>query len=337
MTTKKNKYRKTGKESKERKDRKNKKGGHKKGGTKNKTQKTHKKIVGPVLEKQQMKVKCAPKGNKEQKDYTCYDDEALYKLKQLWNARHPDALIKTNDTKQIWNELNNYLKNTCNKESCWLEQKFVDTKVARDLETESFAPESPKEWKLNPNEWLSSVEIMKVMKQYEKAYKCFDFIGPSPIDYDTHELYGECVWEELCHFNLEDEIKKGRFKIGIIFNLDPHYKGGSHWVSMFINIKKAQIFYFDSAGDKIPRQIKKFVNTVKKQGMALPAGQKIDFKFDQNYPVEHQYGDTECGVYAIYFIVHMLEDKHTADYFKTHVLKDEYMQQFRKVYFNEDL
>jgi len=33
----------------------------------------------------------------------------------------------------------------------------------------------------------------------------------------------------------------------------------------------------------------------------------------------------------------MLEDKHTADYFKHHILKDEYMQQFRKVYFNEDL
>ena len=101
-TKKNNKYRKTGKGRKERKN--------KKGGTKNKTQKTHQKRVGTVLEKQQMKVKCAPKGNKEQKDYTCYDDEALYKLKELWNARHPDALIKTNDTKQIWNELNNYLK-----------------------------------------------------------------------------------------------------------------------------------------------------------------------------------------------------------------------------------
>jgi Ulp1 family protease len=106
---------------------------------------------------------------------------------------------------------------------------------------------------------------------------------------------------------------------------------------MFINIKKAQIFYFDSAGDSIPRQIKKFVNTVKKQGMALPAGQKIDFKFDENHPVEHQYGNTECGVYSIFFIVHMLEDKITGSYLKNHILKDEYMEQFRKVYFNEKL
>ena len=86
-TKKNNKYRKLRKGGKVNKDTKNKKG------KKHKTQKTHQKRVGPILEKQQMKVKCAPKGNKEQKDYTCYDDEALYKLKELWNARHPDAII----------------------------------------------------------------------------------------------------------------------------------------------------------------------------------------------------------------------------------------------------
>jgi hypothetical protein len=33
----------------------------------------------------------------------------------------------------------------------------------------------------------------------------------------------------------------------------------------------------------------------------------------------------------------MLEDKITGHYLKTHVLKDTYMQQFRKIYYNEDL
>jgi hypothetical protein len=229
------------------------------------------------------------------------------------------------------------MRNTCNKESCWLKQKFVNSKISKEIKSSSFAPEAPSDWKKNPNEWLSSVDILNVMKQYEKAYPCFDFIGPSPIDYDTHKLYGECVWEELCHFNLAKEIKNGRFKIGVVFNLDPHYKGGSHWVSLYINIKRGQIFYFDSAGDPIPRQIMKFVKMVQKQGAELTTGKKIVFKFDQNYPVEHQYGNTECGIYSLYFIVHMLEDKHTAEYFKTHIMKDQYMEKFRKVYFNQDL
>ena len=277
-----------------------------------------------------LKQRCSPKTKKN--GYTCLEDDTLYKLRDLWNARHPDTEINTNDVKEIWQLLNNKMSSVCNKESCWLKQKFVDGKLDSELKT-SFAPVSPPEWKKNPNEWLSSMDILDVMKQYEKAYKCFDFIGPSPIDFDTHKMYGDCVWEELCHFNLADEVKNGRFKIGIIFNLDPHTKGGSHWVSLFINIKKRVIFYFDSAGDSIPRQIMTFVKRVMKQGMQI----KIKFTFDQNHPVEHQYGDTECGIYSLYFIVHMLEDKHTAEYFKSHVLLDKYMEQFRKVYFNDSL
>ena len=280
-----------------------------------------------------IKLKCGPK-TKFKKKYTCFDDDTLHKLKELWNARYPDQKIESRDSKEIWNHLNTKLKNMCNKESCWLKQKFVKGKLNGELK-ESFAPVSPKEWRKNPNEWLSSTDILDVMKQYEKMYKCFDFIGPSPIDFDTHKLYGDCVWEELCHFNIEDEIKNSRFKIGIIFNTDPHDKGGAHWISMFINIKKGEIFFFDSAGDKAPTQVMKLVKRIIKQGSQLKI--PIKFKFDQNYPVEHQYGNTECGIYSLYFIVHMLEDKHDGEYFKTHILDDKYIEQFRKIYFNSTI
>jgi hypothetical protein len=226
------------------------------------------------------------------------------------------------------------LKNVCNKESCWLKQKFVNGKLNSELKN-SFAPVAPKEWKKNPNEWLSSTEILEVMKQFEKTYKCFDFIGPTPIDFDKHKMYGECVWEELCHFNLEEQIKNGKFKIGIIFNTDPHDKGGAHWISMFINARKGTIFFFDSAGDPAPKEVKRFAKMVKAQGAKLKT--PINFVFDQNHPVEHQYGESECGIYSLYFIVHLLEDKHTEEYFKTHVLSDKYMKQFRKIYFNDSL
>lgn len=281
-----------------------------------------------------IKVNCSPKDKKEMNDFSCYTDKGLYKLRDLWNARHPDTIINTNDTKEIHSQLTEYLSSVCNKESCWLKQHNAFGKVSSDM-ADSFAPESPAEWKKNPNEWLSSVDIMKVMRQYEKAYKCFDFIGPSPIDFDTKLMYGECVWEELCNFNLADQIKKGKTKIGIIFNTDPHDKSGQHWLSMFINIKKKKIFFFDSVGDKIPPEIMKLVNRIKSQGLAL--NPKLKFVFDQNYPVEHQYGNTECGIYSIFFIVHMLEDKMTEHYFKTHILKDEYMEKFRKIYFNDSL
>lgn len=279
------------------------------------------------------KENCSPKPNNEMNSFSCYTDKSLFKLRDKWNARHPSHKILSNDPKVIHYRLKNYLYSVCKKESCWIKQNhhFGDIKE----EVHSFAPKSPESWKRNPNEWLSSVEINKVMKQYEKAYKCFEFIGPTPIDFDKRKLYGECVWDELCNFSLENQIKSGKTKIGIIFNTDPHNMPGQHWISMFINIKRKQIFFFDSTGDKAPNEILELVKKIKKQGLTLKP--PIKFKYDTSEGIEHQEGNTECGIYSLYFIVHMLEDKFTTEYLKTHLIKDKYVNKFRKIYFNEDL
>ena len=297
----------------------------------NRNKHTHKLKATPI---ELNKVNCSPKDKKDIKDFTCYTVSSLFKLRDKWNVRHPYEKITTNDPKKIHELLSNYLSDLCNKESCWLKQNHEFGQIDENFK-DSFAPESPYEWKKNPNEWLSSIDIIKVMKQYEKAYKCFDFIGPSPIDFDKKKLYGQCVWEELCNFNLKQQIKQGKTKIGIIFNTDPHNLPGEHWISMFINIKKGKIFFFDSVGRTAPNEIKNFVEKIKKQGEQLVP--RINFKYDENHPVEHQYGNTECGIYSIFFIVHMLEDKLTEHYLKTHLLKDKYMEKFRKIYYNKQL
>jgi Ulp1 family protease len=104
---------------------------------------------------------------------------------------------------------------------------------------------------------------------------------------------------------------------------------------MFINIKKKKIFFFDSTGDKGPKQIMNLVDRIIDEGRSLTP--KIHFEFDSNEGIEHQYGNTECGIYSLFFIVHMLEDKFTENYLKTHILKDKYMEHFRKIYFNDSL
>jgi hypothetical protein len=279
-------------------------------------------------------VNCSPKPKEELNGFSCYTNKALFKLRDHWNARHPDVKIVTTSPKEIHAQLNAFMKDVCNNEACWLKQKGAFGPHPKDL-IDSFAPPAPAEWKKNPNEWLSSVDIMKVMKQYEKAYKCFDFMGPTPINFDTKRLHGECVWEELCKFNLDKLIKNGKYKIGIIFNTDPDDKPGQHWISMFINVRKKKIFFFDSTGDPAPREVMTLVKRIQKQGLEL--NPPIDFEFDSNEGIEHQYGNTECGIYSIFFLVHMLEDKVTEHYMKTHILKDEYMQDFRHVYFNDSL
>jgi hypothetical protein len=280
------------------------------------------------------KPNCSPKPKGEVNKYSCYTNKSLIKLRNKWNARHPDSKITSNSPREIYSDLKKLLNDVCSNEACWLKQSGAFGEVDDDL-TESFAPTAPPEWKKNPNEWLSSVDIMKVMKQYEKAYKCFDFMGPTPINFDTKKIDGQCVWEELCKFDLDTLIKNGKTKIGIIFNTDKDTGPGQHWISMFINVKKKIIFFFDSVGYPAPKQIMALVKRIQKQGLELET--PIDFKYDSNEGIEHQYGNTECGIYSIYFIVHMLEDKMSEDYVKTHILKDEYMEKFRRVYFNDSL
>ena len=264
-----------------------------------KNNKTIKKTKNKIKTKKKFrKLNCS--ANKE-KQFTCYSKNSLEKIKKMWNKRHPDKEINTNDTREIWKQLKNNLKGVCSTERCWIKQKFMENNLDSDLLSNTHAPYAPKSWKDNPNEWLSSNDIEKVMKQYEVDYPNFIFIGPSPIDFDKKLMFGVCVWNELCNLNIIKQLKDGKNKIGIIFNTDPHNKSGSHWISLFIDIKRKFIFYFDSNGDKVPREIMYLIERIEKQGTEI----NIDFTTYFNRK-EHQYSNTECGMYSLYFLNKMI-------------------------------
>ncbi len=271
-------------------------------------------------------INCSPNPNK--KDYTCFSENSLFKMKELWNMRHPHDTIDTNDSKQIWKHFKKRLSHICDRESCWLRSKFMEGHLDNELLNYTFAPSAPEDWKRTPNEWLSSIDIESVMKQYENFYKCFEFLGPSPIDYNYHKLYGECVWEELCKFNLSEQIKRNKNKIGIIFNTDSHDGSGEHWISMFVNIKKGFIIYFDSNGNTAPKEVKELIETIVNQGKQLG----IKFNVMEN-KVEHQKSNTECGMYCLYFIIQMLKDVNY-EYFLSNRIDDSEVFQLRQKYFN---
>ena len=269
--------------------------------------------------------RCSPSSTEA---YTCFSKKTIYQLKKYWNARHIDNKITATHPKAIWNDLREKLQHVCHKESCWLKQQFIKHKLDTNLLEYIFAPPIPSSWNTNPNEWLNSLDILKVMKQYEREYAEFDFIGPTPIDWNHHKVNGKCVWEELCTFDLKKQMREGKTKIGIIFNLDTHNKGGSHWVALYICIKHRKILYLDSIGSKAPPRIKKFIIKVKKQGKLL----NIPFSITEN-KIPHQRTTTECGVYCLHFIIEMLKlDKPVL--FRTRI-SDETIERFRKIYFNQ--
>ena len=129
--------------------------------------------------------------------YTCYTDETLMSMKRRWNARHPDVLIKADTPREVWEELKRNMADVCDSERCWLRQHFMVGQVDSALKNYTFAPSAPASWKKTPDEWLTSLDIDRVMKQWERKHKEYVY-RTSPIDFDNKMTEGECVWNELC-------------------------------------------------------------------------------------------------------------------------------------------
>jgi hypothetical protein len=231
--------------------------------------------------------------------------------------------------------------NECANDDKCVISRIVDSEKRQEIENDAFVPKQPLTWKLNINEWLSDNDILSVLTQHVKANKDFVFLGPSYIDFDFKYNNNECVENSLCKFSLANFIKKGKTKIGIIFNLDDHTKSGSHWVSLYIDIKHRHMFYFDSAANDMPKEIKVLIARIKKQTKSLNMKQ---FKVYSNGVFEHQYSNTECGMYSLFFIVTMLTNKYEdrsfknikqkLEFFKRHRIPDKYVENLRSEYFH---
>lgn len=273
------------------------------------TNKTKPSKMQPALSAQNTRtMNCSPivEGKTVSKN-TCFTNDALTKIKDAFNKNNgPDNQIAETEPRQLYEALRTRLVQ-CGSEDCWLEQ-IKDPKVRQQLDQILFAPDQPLEWKENPDEWLSNFDIEKVLQQYEIAHPEFKLLGPSSIDYDTKlpEEGGKCVWEDICRMDLKDLTARKKRKLGIVFNLDKHDEPGSHWVSMFVDLDKHLIFYYDSALNETPPEIVRLKDTIMQQGGQVHP--PISFKYMTNKKA-HQRTNTECGMYTIYFIISMLTGK----------------------------
>ena len=280
------------------------------------------------------KPRCSPASPEKEDNFTCYSNEALNKMKNLWNIRHPNNKLDSSDSQVIWQFFKDKFSNTCENEKCWMRQQFAKNNLSKEMTLYTFAPEAPREWDSNPNEWLTSSDLANVMAHFERKHPNFMFIGPTPIDFDKVTQHNECVWDEMCNFSITKLLKKGKHKIGIIYNTDPHTEDGEHWIASFIDLKPKKgnpfHFHFDSNGDPPKKEILDFHDKLEQQADAI----NMELEFDKNHPKEHQYGDTECGMYTLYFIINMLDGTHDAEYFKTKRIPDKFVEKYRNIYFN---
>jgi hypothetical protein len=259
---------------------------------------------------------------------SCYTDDDIISIKDAWNKRHPSRKINDENPSDIWKKLNKNMKTECKNERCWLRKLIKNNELKVDIDTTTFAPERPKEWRNNPKEWLSNYDISNVLSQYEDIYQHFRLIGPTPLNYDEiNEDTGDYVWPELNYFNLDDYISQNVTDIAIVFNLDDHDEEGSHWITLYIDIPGKRILHFDSAAGTIPKKVKKLVDKIKNNSQEKMI-------LSTNYPLEHQKRDGECGVYSIYFILSMLHKSKDWNDFRKKRITDKEMFEYRDELFN---
>ncbi len=221
-----------------------------------------------------------------------------------------------------------YSGNTATNERKMVEQSSLSESEKQTILKKYFRPKMPDAWKSDPDMWLNSDDIQNVMKQYEEAHPESHFLGVVPIDFSAPDPYvkgvKKCMNPQFCNINIREMKANGIKYIGAVFNLDPHFKGGSHWVAVCINIPKNGIYYFDSYGMEPPEQVATFMRSF--------LVQNPNFKLSSNGN-RFQYGNSECGMYSCFFLIRMIMGESFA-HFCHNPVSDKWMLEFRKVLFD---
>ena len=255
-----------------------------------------------------IKVNCAAKKEVSSDTASCYNSSQILRLRNAWNdyyaKKNPNEKINENNPRKVREILAKKLMNQCKSDGCWLKLPFAQ-KAGIKLE-DVFAPLMPDSWENNIIEWLTDRDIRKVMKQFEKVYPDFVFLGPAPIDFNKKIKVGNsktkaCVNDELCDFSLKKLEKMGKTKVGIIVNTDEHTRGGSHWKSIFIKNeeKSIRITKYDSNAGPQENEIRQLIHRIKSDYPHKSVHTLTNHSPDQ-------FGSSECGMFAISFLFDML-------------------------------
>ena len=269
-------------------------------------------------------MECAPSKNKS--IYGCFDTSALHRIIYLYNIKYDDQIkLNGNETdKTLWKYIQSKMYNVCGKkdnietEICWLDNTFLESDTVLNA---YYKPKKP----IGKYKWLKTLDITKVLKQYESLFPNFLFFGTVPLDFEE-------ILYEYANINMCKIYDKKFTKIGFVFNLDTSDKKGSHWVCMFIDItpnnQAPYIAYFDSYGHQPPREIYNFIFKLKKQILNCL---NINMIIKRNKK-RHQYSGSECGMYCV-CIIFLLLSGNSFEEINNKRISDEDVNSLRDIFF----
>lgn len=267
---------------------------------------------------------------------TCAKMSVLLELAKAYNySAQPKDKIKLASNFELLNpqkykkylvdEISKRVGDKCTTQKCWSKQtfiKYMEEKAKEEFVKYTFRPDSPQ----GKFEWLNTFNINDSIAQYEKKYKGFRFFGAVPMD------FANLSHLEISNVDYAKYYNAGFTKLGVVFNLDTHDQPGSHWVAMYTDLKEGKIFYFDSFGIKPEARVRALM---RKQAKFIQTHNKKlnDIRVDYN-KVQHQKGNSECGVYSMNFLIRMARGD-DFDKLCNSPIPDKQMNKCRRVYFHK--
>ena len=268
----------------------------------------------PPPKKKVASVTCSPSAAENapvvlgpQASRSCFSLATLRLLAQRWNQSQsdPKKLIRAPATasgQTLWTALRRAMRADCGQrsEACWVDRgsPLADASLANA----TFAPTKPAAWAKNPRTWLSTTDIDRVMAQYAAVpANHFKWLGALPRDFRAPHPAGGCVSDRMCELNLGDMVTKGTLNLGVVFNLDRHDEGGSHWVAAFVCMDPSSslfgVNFSNSTGSPPIDEIRAWCEEVSRF---------LGAPFAVNN-VEKQRKNTECGVFSMYILIRCLQ------------------------------
>ena len=203
-----------------------------------------------------------------------------------------------------------------------LETKVKTKKIKKDGRT-IYKPYA----KEDNEAWLSTDNILEACLRDMDVYPEYEFLGVEPVD------FGDCSVSQLCKFNPETYRKKGKTKLGFVFNTDPHDEDGEHWISLYMDLGghnlpgNPAIYYFDSYGREAPEEVEEFVK--KCQDLSEKEQKKLHYLYNDK---DFQKSGSQCGMYAIHFLREMAKGTPFEDYLDSNPTSSQ-MKKLRPIYF----
>lgn len=227
------------------------------------------------------------------------------------------------------------------------------------LVPDAYVPPQPTQWSKKPNEWLTSVDIDRVLKQYAAACPHFHYTGFGFIDFaadknaplparrgfealdpdvavpamDAAQLAkaqpsarntASCVQPEICGLDLVSLVKRQRkHLVGSVLNVSRHVEEGTHWVFALVFLPPPQgrnaapqMIYFDSTAEPPPPEIVAWHAKLQDQCAKIypPSSSSSSPLLPLRVnTVKRQKTDTECGMFALYAVVSVVQGKWLRD------------------------